>query len=109
MIGANETISTQRRAESATGKQTWDGSNVLENISACLEQLSPDMAVSLDGQFTYDMYRMHIDGTPDIKEGDTVTDSQSRVFTVQGVQKFDNTDVPTHTEAILMLKITDES
>lgn len=107
--GKNETVTTQRRAESVTGKQTWDGSNVLTNVGVYLEQVSPDMAVSIDGQFTYDMYKIWLDGTPDIEESDTVTDSQGRVFTVKGVQKFPNQDIGSHTEAVLMLKATNES
>lgn len=109
MIGANETVDTQRRVESPTGKENWDASNILTGQKVYLEQLSPDMAVSLDGQFTYDMYRIFFDGAVDLEEGDRITDSQSRTFTVRGVQPFTNGEIPDHTEAIIMLKSTNES
>lgn len=109
--GTNATVSTQRRGESPTGLEIWDENapNILENQRVFLEQLSPDMAASLDGQFTFEMYRVYFDGAVDIQEGDTVTDEQSRVFTVQGVEKFTSPEIPNHTEAVLALKATNES
>lgn len=109
MIGANNTVSTQRRTVSPTGKESWDGSNIITGARVYLEQLSPDMAASLDGQFTYDLYRIYFDGTVDLEEGDTVTDNQSRVFSVKGVEKYPNDEIEKHTEAVLMLKGTDEN
>ena len=109
MIGANETVSTQRRSSSATGKKLWTGVAVLTDLSVYLENIDPDKALSISGQFTFDMYQLFADGVLDIEDGDIVTDSQSREFTVKGVQKFPNDEIPAHTEATLRLKGTNES
>ena len=102
MIGQNNTITTERRDVSPTGKESFEGTIVLNDVPAYVEQLSPDVAVTVNGEFTYLLYRATFDQVVDIKDGDAATDQEAVEYTVQSVEQFPGGEIPGHTEAYLL-------
>lgn len=99
MLGANSIISTQRLVET-DGKEAFS-EDVLTDVECYIEQTNAEKAVFWGDHNVFFIYTMYIDGLPDIRVGDRVTDEDDNVYTVKGVQKFKGGDVPSHCEVVI--------
>lgn len=100
MQGSNHIISTNR-LEETSGKEDYGATEILSDVAVWIEQLDKKASLMWSGDSSLLINLMHIDGLPDIKTSDLVTDDDGVEYIVQGVQFFKGADIPSHTEVIM--------
>lgn len=105
MFPTNRTISTYRQATVSGDKTTFSGTATLEDVAVDIQRTSTEVAILLDDTSGVHTFSMYMDGTPDIKIGDKVTDDNSTDYIVKGVKTFSGyTDSDDHTEVTMTEK-----
>lgn len=102
-IGSNHTISSKRLIK-ADGKETYSGPNLLADVQVWIEKMSLEDSQVWTGGSSLALNLMIMDGLPDIKRSDKITDEDGVEYFVYGVQPFKGGDVPSHTEVALSSK-----
>ena len=103
MIGINNTISVERMTESG-GKSEFSGNFIIQNLNCYLEPLAPEIAMMYGEKYAFNSFKLFCD-ISDILIGDRITDKDSNIYIVQAIYKFENYEIPSHMEAILVKEI----
>jgi hypothetical protein len=101
MIGANTTI-TSKRIAILDDKESYS-TNVLSSQEAYIEPMSDEAVANYADENVFALFDFYADGVLDIIISDLIIDLDNNQYTVKGVKKFKGGDVPSHTEAVLVL------
>lgn len=101
-IAPNTVVTVRRLSADSSRKSDYTGIPVLTGIPCCVQPLSEEPEQGFDGRATYKRFvALDFGKVLDIREDDRFVDANGNVYTVRGVQKWNEPEIGGEMEILL--------